>query len=60
MYPVVLFWLQSFAGGLKHNSRKAMQRCGYLLKSGPEGIQTHNLLIRSQVLYSVELRNLKF
>ena len=27
---------------------------------GPEGIQTHNLLIRSQVLYSVELRNHKF
>ncbi len=24
------------------------------------GIQTHNLLIRSQMLYSVELRNLRF
>ena len=29
-----------------------------LLKSGPEGIRTPSLLIRSQVLYPVELRDL--
>ena len=30
----------------------------YLSVSDSGGIQTHNLLIRSQMLYSVELRNL--
>ncbi len=34
------------------------QLATYLSDSG--GIQTHNLLIRSQMLYSVELRNLRF
>ena len=29
------------------------------LLSDSGGIQTHNLLIRSQMLYSVELRNLR-
>jgi hypothetical protein len=29
----------------------------FLFIRGPEGIQTPNLLIRSQMLYSVELRN---
>ena len=31
-----------------------------LLLSDPRGIQTHNLLIRSQMLYSVELGDLPF
>lgn len=30
---------------------------GYLIFCGREGIQTPNLLIRSETLYSVELRN---
>ena len=41
------------------NAKKQIREVLHTSLSDSGGIQTHNLLIRSQMLYSVELRNLR-
>jgi hypothetical protein len=42
---------------VKRATKKELQfRCNSLVFSGPAGIQTPNLLIRSEMLYSVKLQ----
>ena len=50
--------MKSLRGQNKKNQAK-VKLCSvfFLVFSDSGGIQTHNLLIRSQMLYSVELRN---
>jgi hypothetical protein len=53
--------LKSKAFSLRATKQKAtLLEWPFALSCGREGIQTPNLLIRSQMLYSVELRNLDF
>ena len=43
---------------MQKNNELKLNFARYSFESDSGGIQTHNLLIRSQMLYSVELRNL--
>gem|GEM_PF-2639331 len=56
-FPAICTNLCSFSGKKKGSGRAKTFFCVFC---GREGIQTPNLLIRSQMLYSVELRNLEF
>jgi hypothetical protein len=54
-----MFTKASFPLSLRKTKSSALALL-FLIRCGRGGIQTPNLLIRSQMLYSVKLRNLKF
>ena len=51
------FTLSGHAGVVRFLQKKKKEKDDFLLFCDPDRIQTCNLLIRSQMLYSVELRD---